>query len=134
VTEQPRTVAAPARTVYVIDDDASVRTALARLFRGAGLAPRTFASAEEFLQQEKVVRGCVVADVHLGRMNGLELQAALGRRAESIPVILISGVADAEMEREAMRLGALAFFRKPFDAGLLLDAVISGVGQPLETG
>jgi FixJ family two-component response regulator len=115
-------MAAP--TVFVIDDDAAVRTALERLFRGAGWPVRTFASAEEFLQQDlDRARGCLVADVHLGRMSGLELHAKLGARAEPMPVILTSGVDDVNMEREAFRLGAIAFFRKPFEASDLLDAV-----------
>lgn len=115
-------MAAP--TVFVIDDDAAVRTALERLFRGAGWTVRTFASAEEFLQQDlDRARGCLVADVHLGRMSGLELHAKLGARAEPMPVILTSGVDDVNMEREAFRLGAIAFFRKPFEASALLDAV-----------
>jgi two-component system, LuxR family, response regulator FixJ len=115
-------MAAP--TVFVIDDDAAVRTALERLFRGAGWPVRTFASAEEFLQQDlDRARGCLVADVHLGRMSGLELHAKLGARAEPMPVILTSGVDDVNMEREAFRLGAIAFFRKPFEASALLDAV-----------
>lgn len=111
-------------TVFVIDDDAAVRTALERLFRGAGWTVRTFASAEEFLQQDlHRARGCLVADVHLGRMSGLELHARLGNRAEPMPVILTSGVDDVNMEREAFRLGAIAFFRKPFEASALLDSV-----------
>jgi len=115
-------MAAP--TVFVIDDDAAVRTALERLFRGAGWPVRTFASAEEFLQQDlDRARGCLVADVHLGRMSGLELHAKLGARADPMPVILTSGVDDVNMEREAFRLGAIAFFRKPFEASDLLDAV-----------
>jgi FixJ family two-component response regulator len=115
---------APAPTVFVVDDDPSVLRALERLFRGAGWTVRTFASAEEFLQQNlTVARGCLVADVHLGRMSGLELHATLANRAGQIPVILTSGVDDVNMELEAVRLGAIAFFRKPFEASALLDSV-----------
>ena len=115
------------RTVFVIEDDPSVRTALHRLLRGAGLTVATFASAEEFLQQPDVTSGCVVTDVHLGGMNGLELQVALGRRGQAIPIVMITGVADAETEVEALRLGAIAFLRKPFDVGALLDTVITAL-------
>jgi two-component system, LuxR family, response regulator TtrR len=116
--------------VCVVDDDPSVRGALRRLFRGDGLTVLTFESAEEFLQQVDGIRGaCVVADVHLGRMSGLELQAELARRADPIPVILISGVADADMEVEAYRLGAIAFFSKPFDAAALLASVVAGLAE-----
>jgi two-component system, LuxR family, response regulator FixJ len=131
----PTDAVASSRTVWVVDDDPSVRTALRRLFRGAGLSVATFASAEEFLQQADLTDGCVVTDVHLGGMNGLELQVALARRGDAIPIVMITGVADAEMESEALRLGAIAFLRKPFDAGALLDVVTSALngasGKPI---
>ena len=115
-------------TVFVVDDDPAVRTALGRLLRSVGWATRAFASAEEFLQEDlPLAGGCLIADVHLGRMSGLELLAALGTRPDSMPVILTSGVNDADMEREASRLGAIAFFRKPFDVGALLDSVRQGL-------
>lgn len=115
---------APSATVFVIDDDPSVRTALGRLLRSAGWTERAFASAEEFLQADlPPAGGCLIADVHLGRMSGLELLATLGNRAHPMPVILTSGVNDADMEREANRLGAVAFFRKPFDVSALLESV-----------
>ena len=127
MTDRSRTTAAP--TVFVVDDDPAVRSALERLLRGAGWTVRTFASAEEFLQEDlHLARGCLVADVHLGRMSGLELHARLGNRAEPMPVILTSGVDDANMELEAFRLGAIAFFRKPFEASDLLDSVRRGLG------
>jgi len=117
-----------APTVFVVDDDPSVLRALERLFRGAGWPVRTFASAEEFLRHDlHVARGCLVADVHLGRMSGLELHATLGHRPRRMPVILTSGVDDVNMEAEAFRLGALAFFRKPFEATALLDCVRRGL-------
>jgi FixJ family two-component response regulator len=116
--------AAASLTVFVVDDDPAVRTALGRLLQSVGWTTQAFASAEEFLQQDlPVAGGCLIADVHLGRMSGLELLAALGNRRESMPVILTSGVNDADMEREASRLGAIAFFRKPFDVVALLDSV-----------
>ena len=115
----------------MIDDDPSVRRALHRLFRGAGLPVAAFASAEEYLQQlPNVAGGCVVTDVHLGGMNGLELQVALGRLGHAIPIIMITGVADTETELEAVRQGAIAFLRKPFNADTLLDAVMSALGGP----
>ena len=112
------------QTIFVVDDDASVRTALERLLRAAGWNVRTFASAEEFLEQDVDLGvGCLVADVHLGRMNGLELKTTLNGRAAKVPVILTSGVDDAALEDEAHRVGAIAFFRKPFDVGALLDSI-----------
>jgi FixJ family two-component response regulator len=126
MTVSPPTTAGPA--VFVVDDDPAVRTALERLFRGAGWAVRTFASAEEFLQQDlHLARGCLVADVHLGRMSGLELHATLGDRAGGLSVILTTGVDDVNMEFEAFRLGAIAFFRKPFEPSDLLESVRRGL-------
>jgi FixJ family two-component response regulator len=89
---------------------------------------QSFASAEEFLQLEpRPVRGCLVADVHLGRMSGLELHATLRTHAARMPVILTSGVDDASMEDDAVRLGAIAFLRKPFEPNALLDSIRLGL-------
>jgi FixJ family two-component response regulator len=88
----------------------------------------TFASAEEFLQQtSRPVGGCLVADVHLGRMSGLELHATLRADAVRMPVILTSGVDDVSMEDDAVRLGAIAFFRKPFEPSALLESIRRGL-------
>jgi len=113
----------PTPTVCVVDDDWSVRVALERLFRGAGWTVKSFGSAEEFLNHDHFDCACLVADVHLGKMSGLELQAMLAARGGAPATILTSGLAEDEMELEARRLGAMAFFPKPFDASALLDAV-----------
>jgi FixJ family two-component response regulator len=117
-------------TIFIVDDDLSVRTALERLFKASGWNVRTFASAEEFLRQNlRPSSGCLIADVHLGRMSGFDLLEALSHGAQRLPVILTSGVDDLNMEIEARRLGAKAFFRKPFDIGSLLDAVKRGMAS-----
>ena len=116
------------QTVFVVDDDPSVRTGLQRLLKSAGFDVQTFASAEEFLAQvHDVGGGCVITDVHLGAMSGIELQAVLEQRADPIPVILISGVADVDMDTHVLTNGALGFFRKPFDIDALLDSVRLGL-------
>lgn len=126
MTDRLETTSGP--SVFVVDDDPAVRTALERLFRGAGWRVRTFASAEEFLQHDlHLERGCLVADVHLGRMSGLELHATLGERAAAVSVILTTGVDDVNLEFEAFRLGAIAFFRKPFEPSALLESVRKGL-------
>ena len=113
-----------AQIVCVVDDDRSVRVALERLFRGVGWNVQSYESAEEFLNcASRLGCACLVADVHLGRMSGLELQEALRRQPDAPIMILTSGLAEDEMELEARRLGAAAFFRKPFDVDALLDAV-----------
>ena len=110
--------------VCVVDDDRSVRVALERLFRGAGWPVRSFVSAEEFLECGYTLGcACLVADVHLGQMSGLELLATLAARPDAPTVILTSGLADETMEIEARRLGAAAFFQKPFDVDALFDLV-----------
>ena len=112
------------RMVCVVDDDRSVRVSLERLFRGAGWPVRSFASAEEFLECDShLACACLVADVHLGRMSGLELQATLTTRPDAPTIILTSGLAEEKMEIEARRLGATAFFQKPFDVDALLEVV-----------
>jgi FixJ family two-component response regulator len=118
-------------TVFVVDDDVSVRTALERLFRATGWNVRTFASAEEFLQQDlHHSGGCLIADVHLGRMSGLDLLQTISEQStHPLPVILTSGVDDVEMELEARRLGANAFFRKPFDIEALIHSVKRGLAR-----
>jgi FixJ family two-component response regulator len=111
------------RKVFVVDDDTSVRRSLERLFRLAGWEVQGFASAEEFLLHDlKGDQACVIADIHLGKMRGLELQAALGTRAEGMHFVFITGVDNPEMEAAARAQGA-AFLRKPFDVEALMNVV-----------
>jgi two-component system, LuxR family, response regulator FixJ len=118
----------PSATVFIVDDDSSLRRSLERLLRLEGWPVRTFGSAEEFLEQcSSGVRGCLVADVHLGRMSGLELQAILARWPSALPVILTSGLDDGITEAEAARLGAFAYLKKPFDASELIESVKRGM-------
>lgn len=124
----------PARTagtVFVVDDDPSVRRSLERLVRSAGWAVRTFASAEELLQEDLPPpdRACLIADVHLGNMSGLELQAALNTRAPHLPVILTSGLDNPELEMAACQLGTVTFLRKPFEPGALLGWIRKALGE-----
>ena len=110
--------------IFVIDDDASVRTALARLIASAGHEAETFASAEEFLASNRPsYSDCLVVDIHLGGMSGLELQRELVQADSLAPIIFITAFDSAEVRREAKRAGADAYFRKPFDDQALLDAI-----------
>jgi len=124
----------PARTagtVFVVDDDPSVRRSLERLVKSAGWAVRPFASAEELLREElpPAGRACLIADVHLGNMSGLELQAALNTRAPHLPVILTSGLDNPELEMAACQLGTVTFLRKPFEPGSLLEWIRKALGE-----
>jgi FixJ family two-component response regulator len=110
-------------TVFAVDDDALVRRALERLLRSAGLAVRTFASAQEFLDQALDEPGCLVLDVSMPKLSGLGLQAALAARGMRIPIVFLTGHADIPMSVQAMKGGAADFLTKPFRPKDLLAAV-----------
>jgi CheY-like chemotaxis protein len=121
-----RDAAAP--TVYVIDDNASVRRSLARLLEAFGQIVRTFDSAEAFLTEvDPSARGCLLIDVHLVGMKGTELQSRLVNAGWPLPVIAMSGSSDGEVEAAALRAGAAVFLRKPFDRKTLSDAIARAV-------
>jgi FixJ family two-component response regulator len=110
--------------VAIVDDDESVRTALHGVLRSVGLKPRAFTSAEEFLesgQRDQV--GCLITDVQMPGMTGLELQARLAEDDERIPIIFITAFGNARMRAQAMRAGAVEFLGKPFDDEVLLESV-----------
>jgi FixJ family two-component response regulator len=119
-----------ADTVYVIDDDASVRKALLRLLRAAGCSARGFATAEEFLGSDvSYASACLVVDVRMPGMSGLDLQQALRAEGRAVPIVFITGY-DAEGDRaRALAAGAVGFFRKPFDERTVLGAVRSALGR-----
>ena len=113
-----------APVVYVVDDDDAVRSALRMLIRSVGLQAQACASADEFLRLYDVRQpGCLVLDVRMPGMNGLELQIELNRRGATIPVVFISGHGDVPMAVEAMQHGAFDFLQKPFRDQDLLDRV-----------
>src|SRR6266545_2005973 len=100
--------------VFVIDDDASVRDAIADLLRSVGLAVESFGSTQEFLQSERPdVPGCIVLDVRLPGPSGLEFQRTLSNSSIRLPIIFISGHGDIAMSVRAMKSGAIEFLTKP---------------------
>jgi FixJ family two-component response regulator len=110
--------------VYVVDDDEAVRDSLALLFESEGLAARAFASAGEFLDQfDSAQPGCVVADVRMPGMSGVELLERLQAERSAMPIILITGHGDVPMAVAALKAGAADFFEKPFDDALLVASV-----------
>lgn len=114
--------------VAVIDDDASVRQALVRLLRSAGHQAQTFACAQEFLQYPDMDDiGCLVLDVQLPDLNGLELQTALEQLEHGPSIVFITGHGDIPMTVCAMRAGAVDFLTKPCDADTLLGAVANAL-------
>ena len=118
----------PSQVVFVVDDDASMRDAISRLLNAVGLSVQTFASAREFLNRKLPdVPGCVVLDVRLPGLSGLDLQREMVERGIHIPVVFITGHGDIPMSVQAMKAGAVEFLTKPFRDQDLLDAVRSGI-------
>ena len=110
--------------VAVVDDDPSVCRGIGRLLRSAGYLPDTYASASDFLDGERRYDCfCLIVDVCMPGMTGLELQQQLSREKSIIPVIVVTARDDPQKRDIADRAGAVAFFRKPIDGRLLLDAV-----------
>ena len=110
--------------VYVVDDDVSMRESVASLFRSAGLKVQTFASAQEFLARSRAqLPSCLVLDVKLPGLSGLDLQQELAKADVQIPIIFLTGYGDIPTSVRAMKSGALEFFTKPFDGESLLAAV-----------
>ncbi len=110
--------------VYVIDDDESVRRALARLLRSVDLDAETFSSADEFLNSPKQKKNsCILIDIRMPGSSGFDLQQKLAACDIRIPVIVISASDDAQIRERARELGAVSFFRKPVDDQALLDAI-----------
>ena len=114
--------------VYVVDDDQGLLQALCSLFRSVGLPARSFKSAREFLESAiKDSPACLVADIRLPGLSGLDLQHELALREIQIPIIFITGHADVPMTVKAMKAGAVEFLTKPFRDQDLLDAVQSAI-------
>jgi FixJ family two-component response regulator len=110
--------------VVVVEDDESYRAAVQRLLKSAGLPVRSFASAEDFLKSgQQQETGCLIADIQMPGMSGLDLQAKLNAEHCPIPIIFITAHGDEEMRLQAMRGGAVKFLAKPFDGAILLESV-----------
>ncbi|MGC2399655.1 MAG: response regulator [Acidobacteriaceae bacterium] len=110
--------------VAVVDDDDLMRTALLGLLKSAGLLAQAFASADEFLKSgQQHATACLITDIRMPGMSGLELQAQLHADHCKIPTIFITAHGDAKMRMQAMRAGAVEFLAKPFDDEALLESV-----------
>jgi FixJ family two-component response regulator len=113
-----------AQMVVVVDDEESVREAVQRLLRAAGLTVRSFASAEDFLKSGQLnATRCLVADIRMPGMSGLDLLAELNRQHLPIPTILITAHGDETLRMQAMRAGAVKFLPKPVDGASMLASV-----------
>jgi len=120
-------------TVFVIDDDPSVRAALKRLVASVGLGCETFASSDEYLAQlNPVAPGCLIVDIRLPGLSGLELQEQLGRDGYHLPIIFLTAHGDIRTTVRAMKGGAIDFLTKPFHEQELLDAVRHAIERDRE--
>jgi FixJ family two-component response regulator len=112
------------KTVAIVDDDEAVRVALEGLLKSAGVTARAFESAEEFINSgQKRQTACLIADIRMPGMSGLELQAKLNAEGCRIPIVFITAHGDAKMRMHALRAGAVEFLAKPFDDEALLESV-----------
>ncbi|KJV36768.1 response regulator transcription factor [Luteibacter yeojuensis] len=125
---QPMPAVALVPVVCVVDDDQAVREALASLFRSVGLAVATFGSAADFLARENAAApGCLVLDVRLPGVSGLDFQSQLAAMENSLPIVFMTGHGDIPMSVRAMKAGALDFLAKPFRDQDMLDAVAAAI-------
>jgi FixJ family two-component response regulator len=116
--------------VYVVDDDSSIRESLDSLIRSAGLSVQTFPGAKEFLHSKLAdAPGCLVLDVQLPGLSGLDLQRELAGANIHLPVIFVTGYGDIPMTVQAMKAGAVEFLTKPFDDQDLLNAIQTAIGR-----
>ena len=120
--------------VFVVDDDVSVRESLESLIRFAGWHPETFASAQQFLARPRVLApSCLVLDVALPDLNGLDLQKRIAVDRIDMPIIFITGYGDVPMTVRAMKAGAVEFLTKPFGEEELLSAIEAALDRSRET-
>jgi FixJ family two-component response regulator len=119
----------PVPVISIIDDDESVRVATERLIRSLGFSAQAYASAEDFLRSPRSGdTSCIISDVQMPRMNGLELQQALKARGSAPPMIFITAFPNEGMKSRAMAEGAVCFLNKPFD----VDALLACLSQALD--
>lgn len=121
-------------TVFIVDDDVAVRDALRLLMSSADLAVETFSGASEFLAAVPVDRaGCLVLDVRMPEVDGLELQQQLAARGSRLPIIMLTGHGDVPMAVQALRAGAVDFIQKPFESGRLLASIEEAISLDART-
>lgn len=116
--------------IAIVDDDESIRVAMATLMRSFGFASSGFASAEEFLQSPELGEAsCLISDVQMPGINGLELQSRLASENRRTPIIFITAFPDPRIEERALAGGAIGFLTKPFDGQVLIQCVDRALGR-----
>ncbi len=117
--------------IFILDDDAAVRDSLSMLIESAGYKAEAFASCREFLARPPYPpRACLLLDVHMPEMSGLQLQDEMARRGLKLPVIVMTGQADVPVAVRAMKAGALDFIEKPFSDEVMLDSIRNALTAP----
>jgi two-component system response regulator FixJ len=123
------------QTIYVIDDDDAVRQSLQFMLKAAGITARTFESAKAFMEAlPQITAGCIVTDVRMPEVTGIDLLRHIMKNNPDLPVIVITGHGDISLAVEAMKIGAVDFLEKPFDGQQLLTAVRSALSREADTG
>ena len=118
--------------VLILDDDVSIRRSMGRLFRSVGLEVEVFASAGELLKYQRPSRlACLVLDLYLPDMNGIDLLGRLAVTDPELPVVVITGHVDESLQQRSLRAGATAFLTKPYDEQALLDAIQAALFLPV---
>lgn len=123
------------QTIYIIDDDDAVRQSLQFMLKAAGITARTFESATAFMEVlPQITSGCIVTDVRMPEVTGIDLLRHVMKTNPDLPVIVITGHGDISLAVEAMKIGAIDFLEKPFDGEQLLTAVRSALSREADTG
>jgi two-component system response regulator FixJ len=117
------------QTVHVIEDDCAVRESLDLLLRSAGLTPRLHPSAQDFLDCRPAADGCVVTDIRMADMTGIELLAEMKNRRINLPAVVMTAFADVPVAVKAMKLGAVDFIEKPFDDELMVGSIRAALAR-----
>jgi FixJ family two-component response regulator len=127
-------ISAPLKIVHILDDDANLRRAIARLLRSHGCEAHTYASAADFLHtQIPNAPACLVLDLQMPDLTGLEVQELLANRKDSLPIVFISGHGNIPSSVQAMKAGAIDFLTKPFDEEQLITAVNAAIERARES-
>ena len=123
----------PGKQIYVVDDDSGFLKGIERLLRLHGLEVRTFSSVEEFeAEADPTEAACLILDVHLDGISGIELLGRLNRSGSRMPVVLVTGQGSDVTRRAAAAAGCSAYLEKPFSGRVLMDALVEAVGPDFE--
>lgn len=119
----------PNRVVHLVDDDEAIRRSASFMLKTSGYSVRAFASGPELLKERALTPGCILLDVRMPRMDGIEVQKALHARGVTLPVIIMTGHGDVDVAVQAMKNGAVDFIEKPFEKAVLLGAIEEGFAR-----